>query len=76
MAKNPTSNEKVTSIAEKVLDGKNETAEETRSLAAAALGRDGEKDDTSALAPKVMAGNHDATQDEMKSLAASVLGRG
>jgi streptomycin 6-kinase len=75
MAKNQSSNEKVTSIAEKVMDGKKATPEETRSLAAAALGRDGEDDETSALAAKVMAGNHEATQEEMKSLAASVLGR-
>jgi hypothetical protein len=69
-----TSNEKVAAIAQKVLDGKNATREEARSLAAAALGLDGENDETSALAAKVMAGNHDATPEEMKSLAASVIG--
>ena len=75
MAKNRTSNEKVAGIARKVLDGEKATPEETRSLAAAALGLDGENDETSALAAMVMAGNHHATAEEMKSLAASVIGR-
>jgi ABC-type antimicrobial peptide transport system ATPase subunit len=73
LAKKKVSNEKVASIAEKVLGGKQATREETRSLAAAALGVDGEKGGASSLAVKVVAGDHDPTPEEMKTLATSVV---
>jgi hypothetical protein len=75
MAKNPTKNKNVASIAEKVLDGKQATPEEARSLAASVLGLDGEKDETSSLAAKVAGGNYEPTREEMKTLASSALGR-
>jgi len=67
-----TSNEGLWSITKKVLDGKEATAEERRSLAAAALERHGEKEEISSLAAKVASGRHEPTAEEIKSLAASV----
>jgi hypothetical protein len=67
-----TSDEGLWSITKKVLDGKQATAEERRSLAAAALERHGEKEEISSLAAKVASGRHEPTADEIKSLAASV----
>jgi ABC-type antimicrobial peptide transport system ATPase subunit len=74
--KKKVSNEKAASIAEKVLGGKQATREETRSLAAAALGVDGEKGGASSLAVKVVAGDHDPTPEEMKTLATTVVVQG
>jgi hypothetical protein len=73
MAKNPPSIEKVPSVAEKVLKGKQPTPAETRELAAATLVTEGGNEETSSLAAKVVAGNHEPTPEERKSLAASVL---
>jgi hypothetical protein len=73
LAKKKVSSEKVASIAEKVLGGKQATREETRSLAAAALGVDGEKGGASSLAVKVVAGDQHPTLEEMKTLATSVV---
>jgi hypothetical protein len=73
LPKSKTSNEKAASIAEKVLGGKKATREETRSLAAAALGLDGDGDGATSLAMKAVAGDHEPTPEEMKTLATSVV---
>jgi hypothetical protein len=67
-----TSGENEFSIAKKVLDGRQVTREEIKSLAAAALKRDGEEGETGSLAEKVVSGSHQPTPEEMKNLAASV----
>jgi hypothetical protein len=73
VAKDKISSQKAASIAEKVLGGKQLTREETRSLAAAVLGLDGDGDGTTSLATKVVAGDHEPTPEEMKTLATSVV---
>jgi hypothetical protein len=73
VAKKKISNERAASIAEKVLGGKKPTRDETQTLAAAALGLDGDQDGSASLAVKVVAGDHEPTPEEMKTLATSVV---
>jgi hypothetical protein len=73
VAKDNISSQKAASIAEKVLGGKQLTREETRSLAAAALGLNGDQDGAASLAVKVVAGDHKPTPEELKTLATSVV---